>query len=149
MLDGKKFDVEHLLSLYAVDCVSLPAEGIYQSERLKEFEHLTKKCHIYIVGFVPRINFTNMTLEGRDLRMTFEILGKSYDILWDIQEDGHNLVQTNGEWHLFKGDVEAGLPPLDKCAIRLNAQYQTGKFLVKYMGRPMARTAPATRSTAC
>lgn len=134
-LKGKQFDVEHMLSLYAVDAVSLPAEGLYQPELLQEMKHLTRKCHIYIVGFVPRTNFTNMTLSGRDLRMTFEILGKSYDIVWELPKDGLSLIEKDGLWGLFDGELEVGMPSLDDCAVRLNAQYGTGTFLVKYIGQ--------------
>lgn len=134
MLENKKFDVEHALILYALSYVTIPAEGLYDRERMAEFADLTAKCHIYIVGFVPKTALTNIVLNGRDLRMSFEVLGKNYDIVW-VMDEGVSLVEKDGAWFLSKDGVLADPPPLDMCAIRLNQQFGTGQFLVKYVGQ--------------
>lgn len=134
MLKGKKFDVEHALSLYALSYFTLPAEGLYEPEQLKEFAHVSKKCHIYIVGFVPRTELVNISLSGRDLCMTFKVLGKEYDIVW-IMDDGVTLLEIDGAWFLSKDGNLADPPPLDECAIRLNEKYGVLTFLVKYIGQ--------------
>lgn len=131
---NKKFDVEHALVLYALSYVTLPAEGLYDRQQLKSFEKLTKKCHIYIVGFVPRTELLGAHVDGVDLQMSFRVLGKTYDLRWVVDE-GVEVVDTADGWFLSKDGKLANLPSLDDCAIRLNREYGTGKFLVKYIGQ--------------
>ncbi|WP_206438740.1 hypothetical protein [Mesorhizobium sp. M7D.F.Ca.US.005.01.1.1] len=134
MLEGKKFDVEHALILYALSYVTLPAEGLYDRERREKFAEVTRKCHIYIVGFVPKMDLVNITLEGRDLRMSFNVLGKPYDLVW-LMDKGVSLVWKDEQWFLSKDGRLASPPPLDVCTVRLNEKFGTGRFLVKYIGQ--------------
>ncbi|AWC21240.1 hypothetical protein CO731_00688 [Aminobacter sp. MSH1] len=134
MLEGKKFDVEHALTLYALSYVTLPAEALYDRERRDEFAEVTKKCHIYVVGFVPKMDLVNITLEGRDLRMSFNVLGKPYDLAW-LMDQGVSLVWKDEQWFLSKDGRLASPPPLDLCTAKLNKKFGTGNFLVKYIGQ--------------
>lgn len=132
--EGKQFDVEHVLSLYALSFITIPAAGLYDKERLAQFGDLVKDCHIYVVGFVPKIDLKDMTLEGVNLIMTFEVLGKRYDLKW-ILDEGVGLVEKDGAWFLTKDGELADPPGHELCLDRLNREFGTGKFLVKYIGQ--------------
>ncbi|ESX42103.1 hypothetical protein NLY43_21095 [Mesorhizobium sp. C416B] len=134
ILEGKRFDVEHALTLYALSYVTIPAEGLYDSNGVKQFSDVTKKCHIYIVGFVPKMELLDITLEGQSLRMFFRALGKVYELPWKMDE-GVGLVRKDEQWFLSKDGMLASPPPLDRCTVRLNRKFGTGKFLVKYIGQ--------------
>lgn len=130
----KLFDVEHALILYALSYLTIPAEALYDKDRLKDYEALVADCHIYIVGFVPQIDLKDMKLEGTDLRMSFEILAKRYDLVWETDE-GFELVEIDGSWHLTKEGLFADPPGQEACCLRLHEKYGIGTFLVKYIGQ--------------
>lgn len=134
MLSGKMFDVEHTFNLYALSYVTVPAEGLYDAERLKEHAELIKDCHIYIVGFVPKIDLKNMTQNGTKLTMSFESLGNPYDLVFEIP-DGLNLIWKDEMWLLEKDGLFASPPDEQLCCLKLHEQYGTGQFLVKYIGQ--------------
>jgi len=134
MLENKMFDVEHALILYALSYVTIPAEALYDRELMEEFAEVTKKCHIYLVGFVPKTELVDITLDGRALRMSFKVSGQVYDLVWQMDE-GVTLVWKDEAWFLSKDGKLADPPSLDQCAIKLNEQFGTGKFLVKYIGQ--------------
>lgn len=132
--EGKKFDVEHLLSLYALSFITIPAAGLYDKKKLAEFGDLVKNCHIYVVGFVPKIDLKDIKLNGVDLTMTFEELGTRYDLKW-VLDEGVDLVEKEGAWFLTKDGHLADPPGCEPCLLRLNREFGTGKFLVKYIGQ--------------
>ncbi|MDW9508807.1 hypothetical protein GOA81_28130 [Sinorhizobium meliloti] len=134
MFKNKKFDVEHALVLYALSYVTLPAEGLYDRKQLKTFEKLTKKCHIYIVGFVPKTEFVGPSVEGGNLRMSFRVLGKEHDLTWPVPA-GVEVVDSPDGWLLSHDGKLRNLPSFDECTTRLNREHGTGKFLVKYIGQ--------------
>ncbi|MBB4249447.1 hypothetical protein [Rhizobium sp. BK008] len=134
MFKNKKFDVEHALVLYALSYVTLPAEGLYDRKHLKAFEKLTKKCHIYIVGFVPKTEFVGPSVEGGNLRMSFRVLGREYDLKWPVPA-GVEVVDSPDGWLLSHDGNLGNLPSRDECTTRLNREHGTGKFLVKYIGQ--------------
>lgn len=66
--------------------------------------------------------------------MSFRVLGKTYDLTW-VVEEGVEAVETVDGRFLSQAGKLANLPSLDDCAIRLNREHGTGKFLVKYIGQ--------------
>ncbi|PHP66929.1 hypothetical protein CSC94_11880 [Zhengella mangrovi] len=134
MLSDKRFDVEHALNMHAASFFYMPAAGIYDRERLEPHAELIAKCHIYLIGFVPRVNFVNAAQKDRDLVLTYEILGKSYDLVWELPPEAM-LHHENGLWYVGDGTGRRFFPNEGACLQRLNHQYGVIKFLVKYIGQ--------------
>lgn len=73
-----KFDIEHALGMYAISFCVLPAEGIYDSEALEQLGSVVDTCHIYLIGYTPKITYVDSDLQGQHLNLVFEILGKKH-----------------------------------------------------------------------
>lgn len=67
MFSGKKFDVEHALSMYATSYVQMPAWGIYEADVVAEFRSRIDTCHIYIIGTLPAVEMVDDRSEGGKL----------------------------------------------------------------------------------
>jgi hypothetical protein len=72
MFENKKFDVEHALNLYADSFSLFPAQAIYDDEALKPFMPVIERCHIYLIGTVPKVDFVGTRQSNRTLFVTME-----------------------------------------------------------------------------
>ena len=131
---GKLFDVEHALNMHAANFFYLPAAAIYNQEMLAPHAELIARCHIYVIGFVPRVNFVNAEQQDRDLVLTYEVLGNSYDLIWELPP-GAALLNENDHWYVDNGTGQRFFPNEGTCLQRLNQQYGLMRFLVKYIGQ--------------
>jgi hypothetical protein len=86
ILKKSMFDVEHALSLYATSFFYLPAKLLYDKESLKRYEDISKKCHIYIIGYLPKIELLTGYQEEQDAVLEFEIGSVNYDFKLPLPE---------------------------------------------------------------
>lgn len=133
-MDRKRFDVEHALSLYALDFFTLPANALYDRNELKKYKDTIKKCHIYIVGFIPVVEFTGAKQDDRKLIMSFEILSKSYELVVNLPDE-YDLVLIDDLWYISDGDNIRSLPSEDWCLLQLHLRHDVSRFHVKYIGQ--------------
>jgi len=131
---GRLFDVEHGINMHAVNCFYMPAGKIYDREVLEPHAELISRCHIYVIGFVPIINFANAQQKERGLLLTYEVLGDSYDIVWELPPEG-SLHHEDGLFYVSDGSGNRFFPNEKECLQRLNDQYGLNKFLIKYIGQ--------------
>ena len=93
-----KFDIEHALSMYATGFSTIPAEGIYEKELLAPLMSVIEKCHIYLIGFVPSIDFVEADQKENKLLLYFKILGDNHTIEFDLPEETHLVKGDKGFW---------------------------------------------------
>jgi hypothetical protein len=86
MFEDKEFDVEHALGLRADSFFQLPAAAIYDDEAIKPFKEVAEKCHIYLIGLVPKTDIVDVSQEGQTFKIDVQVLGKTYNLKWDIPE---------------------------------------------------------------
>lgn len=82
--DGKAFDVENALLMYAVSYATMPAEGIYEAEALEPLLPQIKDCHIYLVGLTPVVRTEAVVVEGGDMVTSHSVNGTLHDLRWPI-----------------------------------------------------------------
>lgn len=133
-LEGKLFDVEHGINMHATNFFYLPAAEIYNYEALKPYENNISRCHIYVIGFVPRVDFVNASQKGRDLILTYEILENSYDLVWELPPSA-SLSYEDKKWYVSDGTENRYFPKEIECLNRLHNQFGVMNFHVKYIGQ--------------
>lgn len=139
----KAFDVEHALNMYAEDYVYLPAAGIYDNDALAGLMHLIQECHVYIVGFSPRVDFEGASQDGRELVCHLKMLGDIYEVRFPLPE-GMELrtEQVDGQdsWLLVDQAGKLYFPSAKQMQTRLQAS--TGKcyFDIQYIGQAYGKS---------
>lgn len=138
----KAFDVEHALSMYAEDYVYLPAAGIYDDEALAGLMDRIRKCHIYMVGFSPRVDFEGASQDGRELVCHLKMLGEVYDVRFPLPEglDLHTEhVDGQDYWRLENRAGQRFFPSESQMQTRLAL---TGKvhFDIQYIGQAYGKS---------
>lgn len=132
MIDAKKklFDVEHALLMYAHSFVILPAVGIYDTERLKEFDDITKKCHIYIIGETPTIALDDVRQEGRSAKFRVTVGSEAVELNFELPK-GANVIQENDRFRFMSpagrefaiDDLEIATAVRRKTPVQFNVLY--------------------------
>ncbi|MCX5568908.1 hypothetical protein [Kaistia nematophila] len=133
-MDRKRFDIEHALSLYALNFFTLPANALYDRSELEKYKDIINKSHIYVVGFIPVVEFISAKQDGRNLIMAFEILSKNYELLVNLP-DYYDLVLIDDLWYISDGENIESLPSEDWCLLQLHLRYDVSRFHVKYIGQ--------------
>ena len=99
------FDIEHALSMYALSFCTIPAEGIYDKDALASLGNVLDKCHIYLIGYTPKIDFVGAEQKGQHLQLSFEILSEKHVLDYELPE-GLTLKTDTDLWYL--GDASGG-----------------------------------------
>lgn len=134
-LADKKFSVEHALNMYASSYVTMPALGIYDDAAVKQFEQPLQTCHIYLIGFVPKVDFVGAIQEKNELVTFFEILGNKHDLRWTIPETA-KLIEKDEQWVVYDETTGiGGFPDEHLCLNRLNSEKDLIHFDVQYIGQ--------------
>lgn len=134
MLEDKKFDVEHALSLYADSFSLFPARSIYDEEALKPFMSVIERCHIYLVGTVPKMDFVSVRQSEQMLFVSMKVLGKIYDVSWPLP-DGMKLKVEDEFWCLLdEQGARRGLPS-DEIFRKMALTHDCLRFDVQYIGQ--------------
>jgi hypothetical protein len=134
MLEDKKFDVEHALSLYADSFSLFPAPAIYDEEALKPFRSVIERCHIYLIGRVPKVDFVGARQSDRTLFVSMDLLGKVYEINWPLP-DGMNLEEDDGLWYLLDEQGRRSFPTEEAIFQKLAQTHDCLQFDVQYIGQ--------------
>ncbi|ELA3127305.1 hypothetical protein RFM71_004569 [Vibrio parahaemolyticus] len=90
-----KFDVEHALDMYANSFFTLPAEFIYEKEALEQYKDIISRCHIYMIGFLPQIDFDGAEQVERNLKLKFIVVDEPVELEFPLP-DGLNLKVEDG-----------------------------------------------------
>lgn len=130
-LDEKQFDVEHGLSLYASGYCTLPAEYIYDESLLKEYESVIKDCHIYLIGYLPKINIEKITEKNGELNIYIKVANDTKIKNIPIPEN-HRFVNENGKQFLERSDGKR-LTIAQETIFQLVSDDM--RFDVKYIGQ--------------
>lgn len=130
----KAFDVEHALLMYAEDYVLLPAEAMYNKAALAELMDRISLCHIYMIGFVPKIDFLEATQIDRDLICHLNVRQSPQTVSFKIPE-GLELLNDDGHWYLGDTFGNRYFPNENDVQIKLHQQTGVNFFNVQYVGQ--------------
>lgn len=131
ILKESMFDIEHALSLYATSFFYLPAKMLYDKERLKQYEDISKKCHIYIIGYLPKIKLLRGYQEEQYGVLEFEI-GSFKHSLKLLLPQGYRLESDDiGPYITNQQGQQFSIPEKE---INSFLQHHS-KFEVKYVGQ--------------
>ncbi len=131
---AQRFDVEHALGMYATGFCTFPAEVIYDKEALAPMMASIADCHIYLVGFVPRIESTAFRLEHGTLEIDVRVLGKDHTVKIDVPA-GWALRTRDGCSYLEEPGGEMYEWSDRHVQQRLSAESGVIDFDVKYIGQ--------------
>lgn len=136
---NKKFGVEHALDMYASSYITLPAEAIYDREKLQQYKCVIDNCHIYIIGLLPKICFVDAEQIGEDLKLHFTVCNQPKELLLESIpenlsyniEDGYHYLKDENNNRFWWNDIEImRLIHQRICSIN---------FEVKYIGQAYGR----------
>jgi hypothetical protein len=125
------FDVEHALILYATSFFHLPARLLYDEESLKQYEHVSKKCHIYIIGYLPKTKLLRGYQEDQDAVLEFEIGSVKHDFKLPLPKGCRLESDDICPYAVNEQGQKFSLP---ENAINFFL-HQHSKFEVKYVGQ--------------
>jgi hypothetical protein len=128
-------DVEHALSLYANSYCTLPAKFIYDKELIKQYEGVIKTCHIYMIGYLPKIELKGIDQIdqiGQEIHMEYSLEGKTRTLVLPLPV-GTNLVYDD-EFGYFSENEKGEKYSIPDGAIN-NYLAKYSKFDVCYIGQ--------------
>jgi hypothetical protein len=137
MTPDKLFDVEHALIMYADSYVQLPAWAIYEEKHRKTYADVLKRCHIYMIGSLPKVDLIAARQDGKKLIVTLTTLGKSHEI--DIPlKAGQTLKQEGEIWYIE--DVAGGRfePSTMAMMLLLHRKIELA-FDIQYVGQAFGK----------
>lgn len=127
-------DVEHALGMYALGFCTIPAEAIYDKDALGPLMSVIESCHIYLIGYTPRIDFVDANDNDGKLNLRFIITGKEYTLSYDIP-DGISYKFADGRHYLEDGSGQGYWPNENDMQVRLCHEFNAVDFKVKYIGQ--------------
>lgn len=134
LLAGKLHEVEHALLMHAYSFVQFPAKKIYDDDYLSPFRETIKRCHIYLVGFLPIVNFVDARQEDRRLIVTLSLLGAYHDIEWPLP-DGYSFHCEDGVHYVLNENAERMFPTQEDMLAHLSQNTGKLNFNIKYIGQ--------------
>ncbi|EIL90515.1 hypothetical protein UU9_06904 [Rhodanobacter fulvus Jip2] len=135
---ANRFDVEHALSMYAYSYVNLPAVGLYDVEALRPFAETIESCHIYFIGYLPRVLVSDSEQHDRTVSIHLDCLGERRSVSWEFPE-GACLRKVDGFWFVEGQDGQRYAPTDDQILVRLSQQHAPLEFDVRYIGQSFGR----------
>ncbi len=134
VMASKKFDIEHALGMHAYSFYDLPAESIYDPTLIDRFGKGVKDCHIYLIGYVPKIDLKNVRQDGLEVIFDLESLGVEYPISFSIPK-GVSLEEEGGLWLLSDGSGNRYGPSPQQLTQALVQQHGGMSFEIVYVGQ--------------
>jgi hypothetical protein len=134
LLGESLFDVEHALGIYAFSHCTIPAEGIYDKEALAPLMSVIESCHIYIIGYMPVINFIDALQKDRKLNLKFTVADNEFTVSYDLP-DGLSLKREGELLYLEDALGKRYWPNEHEMLLRLSSESKLVKFEVKYIGQ--------------
>ena len=138
LMSAKKYDVEHALGLYALSFYSLPAEFIYAQNLEQQLGEGIKKCHIYLIGIVPKLEMKDTWQEGNTLLIDFEMLDQKYEVKGPIPP-GMKLKKEDYLWYLSDGSGGRFSPTEEEILQAFQIQHGLLPFEVVYVGQAFGK----------
>jgi hypothetical protein len=134
-LFGKaEFDIEHALGMHAISFCTLPAKGIYDKKSLAPLMNIIETCHIYLIGYTPKIDFIDAQQKGSTLELKFEIIGKEHIVQYEIPPE--LSLKRDGDLYYLEGATgQRYWPNEQEMQARLNSESKAINFEVKYVGQ--------------
>lgn len=128
------FDIEHALGMYAFSYCIIPAEGIYDKEALAPLMSVIETCHIYLIGYIPKIDFIDALQNGNTLELKFEVLGAEHIVSYELPSE--LSLKKDGDLHYLEdASGQRCWPDEDGMLARLNSSSKEINFEVKYVGQ--------------
>lgn len=135
MLAGKKFDVEHALTLESRSSLILPAGWIYDNKRLEPFLEGIKDCHVYMIGHLPIMEMNGVgRIENAQLITSYLIAGKEHELRWNVPP-GSKIEKQNGNWWVSDPEGKQLIPEQRLAQRRLSNEQNALPFNVLYIGQ--------------
>ncbi|MFP8965240.1 hypothetical protein ACKC9G_01480 [Pokkaliibacter sp. CJK22405] len=134
LMADKLYDIEHSLGMYAISYCAIPAEAIYDKEKLNPLMKVIDNCHIYLIGLTPIITLVDAKQEKNVLTLSYRICGQEYNLYFELPR-GYNL-RSDGE-QLYVENSNGQRSWLDDDNIQTLLSDETNKvnFEVKYIGQ--------------
>ncbi len=130
-----KYGVEHALDMHASSYVILPAEAIYEKDLIKKYQSVIDTCHIYFVGYLPKLEFTGAKQIGTDIELSYLVANQKRvlrfgpipnDVSFRVDGGDHFMEDSSGSRYWWDDD---------KLMKMLNQQPPNLHFEVKYIGQ--------------
>lgn len=128
------FDIEHALSMYALSFSTIPAEAIYDKDVLAPLMSVIEKCHIYLIGFLPLVEYIGVEQEANILEITYQVLEKRHVISLPLPKDV--LLKREGEDHYLQDATGEKFWPSDEfLQSQLRSLAADLNLEIKYIGQ--------------
>lgn len=134
LFGGAAFDIEHALGMYAVNYCTIPAEGIYDKAALAPLASVIETCHIYLIGYTPKIDFVGAEQKDSRLLLKFEVLKQEHVVSFELPES-FSLKQDGELWYVGDSSGQRCWPSETEMQSKLSSQSGTVNFEVKYVGQ--------------
>lgn len=133
-LASKKFDVEHALGIYAFSYFCIPAEAIYENDLEDKLGDQVRNCHIYMIGYTPKLDLKQARQEGTDLWIDFEVQGELRSISWPLGE-GLELKTEGDLWYVADRSGNRFVPLKEDLLVKYTLQHGPLPFKIMYVGQ--------------
>ena len=131
---AKKFGVEHLQVIYAWSFAVFPAHGLYDQEALKDIRTVAERCHIYIIGRSPKVDFVGMRADKKTVFVQFEALGKKAEVGYEFDSEPQ-IIEYESHFKIRMKDGTEIVPNLDDMFPDLAKVSDFCDFEVLYIGQ--------------
>lgn len=132
------FDVEHALIMFAESYVVFPAWGLYDEQILSPLLDQANKCHVYMIGFVPKVDFLQASQVGKKYFCHMQVSGEVFSIPFDLP-DGMELGCDEGAWYLYDKKGKRYFPNESYILTRLSLMTGRVYFDVQYVGQAFGK----------
>lgn len=135
-LARKKFDVEHALIIKPRDCLIMPANYLYDVGWLKQHDDIIPKSHVYLIGYMPEIQFIGLKgTDGDQLIVSYLVGGQQRELRWSVLV-GSQIVKKDGRSWLRSAEGKNYLPTnIHEAPVRLDKEQNAIFFNVLYVGQ--------------
>lgn len=130
-MNNFKYDVEHALSIYARSFFMLPASYIYDKDVIKEHEDVIRRCHIYIIGYLPKTKLVKIQEILGQVIFDYEIGSQKQNLRLPLPP-GCKLAMNDG-WYYAENDQGDKFSIPDKAINSFLKKYS--EFDVRYIGQ--------------
>lgn len=135
-----QFSIENILTMSATGFVLMPAGALYEKKLLKEAKEVLERCHVYIVGTLPKVEFIEARREGRIITAVYEAEGVRYALALPPLPDGAKMVShKDGAWTLTSRDGRTATLSKPSVILQLVAGGMPNLFEVLYVGQAFGK----------
>ncbi|MHA3841892.1 hypothetical protein ACX0GZ_11800 [Sphingomonas aestuarii] len=133
LFDKKLFEIEHALDIFAYSYVHFPAKELYNPELTKLHGEIIKKCHVYLIGYVPIVRLESADQVDGSLVTNFLVGGLSQQLKWKLPPRA-SLRRDGEEFWVEDDRGNRTFPGVEASIFRLNSENPI-LFDVQYIGQ--------------